>query len=172
MIYNKENKSQQACHTSMSSQIETPLSSHKYFSGSKLSLSMASSFSLLTDTLNFPSSSMLFILAKPPPCCLHTLRLSLSNQRCKILAPFGLSSMAWFLFKCVYFCFLIPIFVRIDFESQTSFFFLFGRFWGISMASKESASNNPGLHTSPDEETIGFFLQQTVSSSVTSIIRN
>ncbi|CAI9768540.1 unnamed protein product [Fraxinus pennsylvanica] len=29
------------------------------------------------------------------------------------------------------------------------------------MASKESASNNPGLHTSPDEETRGFFLQQT-----------
>ena len=35
----------------------------------------------------------------------------------------------------------------------------------ISMASeaKESASNNPGLHTTPDEATKGYIMQQTVS---------
>ena len=29
---------------------------------------------------------------------------------------------------------------------------------------KESPSNNPGLHSSPDEATKGYFMQQTVPS--------
>ncbi|KAH7836999.1 hypothetical protein Vadar_008330 [Vaccinium darrowii] len=38
------------------------------------------------------------------------------------------------------------------------------RFVSSSMASgfKESPSNNPGLHTSPDEATKGYFMQQTM----------
>jgi len=32
--------------------------------------------------------------------------------------------------------------------------------------SKDSTSNNPGLHATPDEATKGYFLQQTVSPKI------
>lgn len=51
---------------------------------------------------------------------------------------------------------------------QHSFFFFTqkpSRFRLFSMAAepKESPANNPGLHTTPDEATKGYFMQQTVS---------
>lgn len=33
----------------------------------------------------------------------------------------------------------------------------------MASEAKESASNNPGLHTTPDEATKGYIMQQTVS---------
>lgn len=35
----------------------------------------------------------------------------------------------------------------------------------MTSESKESPSNNPGLHSSPDEATKGYFMQQTVRNS-------
>jgi lactoylglutathione lyase len=35
----------------------------------------------------------------------------------------------------------------------------------MASEAKESASNNPGLHTTPDEATKGYIMQQTVSLS-------
>ncbi|KAJ6715721.1 hypothetical protein OIU74_008457 [Salix koriyanagi] len=58
-----------------------------------------------------------------------------------------------------------------SFSIKTSPFFLYSKTTKsphrsrlISMASeaKESASNNPGLHTTPDEATKGYIMQQTM----------
>lgn len=36
----------------------------------------------------------------------------------------------------------------------------------MASESKDSPSNNPGLHATPDEATKGYFLQQTVSPKI------
>ncbi|CAA0841747.1 Lactoylglutathione lyase [Striga hermonthica] len=60
--------------------------------------------------------------------------------------PEDLLSIAWELFEMI----MVPNGLRTLTSTTTS------------MASKESADNNPGLHTNVDEATNGYFLQQTM----------